>query len=140
MKDIKEIKKMLESARAAKAKYLEACGKVNELESILMSAKKPLNNRLEATESKENTTEKAYCKLADYTHERSEVFIEYLDTVAEVEKIIQIVPNSVQREVLRDKYIIGLSINQIADNMLYSVRHVKRLHIKALLYLSENVP
>ena len=83
--------------------------------------------------------ENAYCQLADYNTEADRLFREFTAARKRTEELISSVPDSVQREVLTRRYIIGQRWEEIAESMNYSVRHITRLHGIALKNMSLNV-
>ena len=63
----------------------------------------------------------------------------YLDTIKnaellrkDIENSINNVNDSILRELLIEKYILGKTLEQIAFNLNYSVRQIERLHKKAI--------
>lgn len=51
-----------------------------------------------------------------------------VEITEEIEAIIASVNNGVHRTLLERRYILGQSWEQIAENLGYSPRHIKRLH------------
>lgn len=49
-----------------------------------------------------------------------------------IEEAINLVDDSLLRELLTEKYILGKTLEQIAFNLNYSVRQIERLHKKAI--------
>ena len=84
--------------------------------------------------------ENAYCRLADYDDEADRLFREFIAARERTEELIASVPDSVQREVLTRRYIIGQQWEDIAESMSYSRRRVTQLHGIALKNISLNFP
>lgn len=62
----------------------------------------------------------------------SKKIYQYLELKTEARYIISKVPGAPEREVLILYYIIGLTHEEIADQLHYSLRHIERLHKKGL--------
>ncbi len=55
-----------------------------------------------------------------------------LEIRLQIEEKIKRVDDDLLSEVLRQKYVFGKTLEQIALTLNYSKRHIERLHIKAL--------
>lgn len=135
-----EIKAELNWARDAERAYRLARDKANAYGQLLMCGKSVRYENDGGThERKGNPEENAYCRLADYDDEADRLFREFIAARERAEKLIASVPDSVQREVLTRRYIIGQRWEDIAESMGYSRQHVTRLHGYALKKMCLNV-
>ena len=136
-----EIKAELNWARIAERAYRLARDKVNAYEQLLTCGKTARYDNDGGThERRGNPVENAYCRLADYDDEADRLFREFTAARERTEELIASVPDSVQREVLTRRYIIGQQWEDIAESMSYSRRRVTQLHGIALKNISLNFP
>ena len=89
--------------------------------------------------------------VIDYENKANELIDKLIWARIEIEKAIQLVPDSAQREVLERRYLLfqpwetyfdiktGDKIIGIDEAMHYSSRQIYRIHRKALLWVSVNV-
>ena len=89
--------------------------------------------------------------VIDYENKANELIDKLIRARIEIEKAIQLVPDSVQREVLERRYLLfqpwesyfdtrtGEKIVGIDESMHYSSRQIYRIHGKALIWMSVNV-
>ena len=59
--------------------------------------------------------------------------------IEDIDKIINSVPDEVQRSVLVRRHINNQTIEQVAAAMFYSDRHIKRLQREAVEWIAENI-
>lgn len=71
-------------------------------------------------------------KIVDMEQQRNRKITELLMLKHQIECAINAVQDIRYRTLLRDKYINGLTLEQIAANMDYCWRHIIRLHGRAL--------
>ena len=136
-----EIKAELNWARDAERAYRLARDKVNAYEQLLTCGKTVRYDNDGGThERRGNPVENAYCQLADYNTEADRLFREFTAARKRTEELISSVPDSVQREVLTRRYIIGQRWEEIAECMNYSRRRITQLHGIALKNISLNFP
>jgi len=57
---------------------------------------------------------------------------EYIFTLKKIKEEISLVEDSLLKEILTQKYLCGLTLSKISDNLGYSLRQTARLHKKAL--------
>lgn len=134
-----EIKAELNWARIAERAYRLARDKVNAYEQLLTCGKTARYDNDGGThERRGNPVENAYCQLADYNTEADRLFREFTAARKRTEELISSVPDSVQREVLTRRYIIGQRWEDIAVSMNYSLRRVYQLHGYALQNIALN--
>jgi hypothetical protein len=89
--------------------------------------------------------------VIDYENKANELIDKLIRARIEIEKAIQLVPDSAQREVLERRYLLfqpwetyfdiktGDKIIGIDEAMHYSSRQIYRIHRKALLWVPVNV-
>ena len=136
-----EIKAKLMRARVAERDYRLARDKANAYRQLIACGKAVRYGSDGSThERKGNTVENAYCCLADYSAEEERLLQKMNRARQRAEKIINSVPDHVQREVLTRRYIIGQRWEDIAECMNYSRRRVTQLHGIALKNISLNFP
>ena len=71
-------------------------------------------------------------RIIEIERQRNRKISELLILKVEIEGVIAKVDDIRLRSILRDKYINGLTLEQIAVNHNYSWRHLRRLHGEAL--------
>lgn len=130
---------MLNEAREAGNKYFKARDKHRRYESRLTSGKAVRYNSTGAEyERNRNPVEKSLCETADYDIEADKCKAELAGPYCAAGRLIYLVKDERQREVLNLHYLYCKSWGQIAAKMGISVRHVHRLHGKALVKISKN--
>lgn len=124
---ISEVKSVLKSYQIAK----EAA---DCLERELETGKSPQYKSDGAVhERNSNSVELAYCELADRKRKAERLKIK-------VERLIALVPDQRQKDILRLKYIKGMTWEQVAYVMNYSYRHTTRIHGYALATICKRCP
>ena len=78
-------------------------------------------------------------KIVDLSREVDEDIDRLQKIKREVEEVINSVPNAKQREVLRWRYLVGCTWEQIAVNMDITYQWVCKLHGRALKKISEKL-
>ncbi len=71
-------------------------------------------------------------KILDKEGQMQEQLNLYMAAYNKTEQLIGNISSEVLRAVLRNRYLLFLSYEEIAQNMHYSVRHIRRLHGKAI--------
>ena len=71
-------------------------------------------------------------KIVEYEQRADKLRAEYVQTFVEVDKTISAVTEETLHEVLERRYLLYQCWDQIAAEMHYSERHIKRLHGNAL--------
>ena len=71
-------------------------------------------------------------KIIDMEKERNKMIADLLCLKLKIERAISSVDKALYRTILRDKYINGLTLEQIAVNMNYCWRHIATMHGRAL--------
>lgn len=77
----------------------------------------------------------AVCKLIDLEKRITAEIDSYVDIREEAEQLISKLKSPVEQDVLRGYYLAGLTWEQVAENMNYDVRHIYRLHGRALRHI-----
>lgn len=135
-----EIKAELLKARDAERAYRLARDKYIAYQQLLIGGKSVHYDDTGGThENRGNSVERAYCCLADYADDADKLMQDMIAARQRAEVLIASVPDSVQREVLTRRYIIGQTWEDIAESMNYSRQHVARLHGYALQNMCLNV-
>ena len=57
---------------------------------------------------------------------------EYIFALKKVKEELSLIEEPLLREILTQKYLCGLTLSKVADNLGYSLRQTARLHKKAL--------
>lgn len=136
---ISEVKSALISARKSVRAYRTAKDKADEYEAALSFGKSVRYSSDGAVHERDgNPVELAYCRLADYAAERDRALSNMHISRTKAEKLIALVPDDMQREVLTRRYIIGQRWEDIAYVMNYSERRIYQLHRLALKNISLN--
>lgn len=136
---VQEVKAVLNDAREAGSKYFRARDKHRRYENRLTNGK---TVRYESTgaeyERNGNSVEGSLCETADYDIEADKCKAELSGPYCAAGRLIYLVKDERQREVLNLHYLYCKSWGQVAAKMGISVRHVHRLHGKALVKISKS--
>lgn len=137
---IPEIEQTLEEARSAVLKYKKLRDKASEYERRLIDGRSVrYDNNGSTHERNGNSTEYGLCTAADYRAEADRAAKAFLEPYyIEACRLIYLVHNDKQREVLNKYYLCGKNFGEIAYKIKISYRHVTRLHKAALKKISEN--
>lgn len=123
-----EVKKILRSVKETERNYRFEKNRMNAYKESLESGKCiRYNNDGSKTEKNGNPVEKALLLLAEYEEKTSTALNEMIETRCRVEKYINRLPRSSEREALTRHYVCGESLQQTADNMHYSRANIIRL-------------
>ena len=68
-----------------------------------------------------------------------ELQVRYYETYAEIEERIEMIQNSLHRQILTMRYLQGMNLLKIADKLGYSHLYVKNMHGQALREFSKLV-
>ncbi|MCM1579169.1 MAG: hypothetical protein NC078_10265 [Ruminococcus sp.] len=136
--NVREIKNILQCARRAEREYILARDRANAFGQLCRYKGASSVNDAGKLTVKENSVEKRLCVLADYEAEADELFRELVRQRKNVRKIIGSLTDSIQREVLIRRYILGEKWEEIAVIMNYSIRRVYQLHGEALKNLKKD--
>lgn len=103
------------------------CIRLRELASSISQVDSGLSGKF-----KENRLQEVIEQIDDLERQVRQDIVRMTDVRRQIETAIGMEKNHILREVLELKYIDGKTFDEIADEVHYDVRHVKRLHVKAL--------
>ena len=132
-----ELKVLLSRPAQIEQEYRLARGKADAYRQLLTGR----TVRYDITGSGEhrgNPFEKALCALADYETETDRLFAELVKARENTQRLIDSLPDTVQREVLTRRYIFRQKWEEIAVGMNFSARYIQQIHGAALKILSGN--
>ena len=134
-----EIKETLNNCRLLARAYHCAKAETGAYRTSLSSGK-PIRYRNDGGthERDGNPVERSLCKLADMGTDCEKLSRLWKRHRDKTKRLIALVRDDVQRDVLTMYYIQGMSWHEIARRKKISVRHVHRLHGYALLNISKN--
>lgn len=129
IRDEQTAKNFYEQLKELKTRINVAVMERWELESLKGSIYSPVYG----DQVKRYPNSAALVELVDgMIEEISKKICQYLRLRMEARYIISKLPGASEREVLILYYIIGLTHEEIADQLHYSLRHIERLHKKGL--------
>ena len=129
IRDEQTARKFFEQLKELKPRINVAVMERWELESLKGSIYSPVYG----DQVKRYPNSAALVELVDgMIEEISKKICQYLRLRMEARYIISKLPGASEREVLILYYIIGLTHEEIADQLHYSLRHIERLHKKGL--------
>lgn len=129
IRDEQTARKFFEQLKELKTRINVAVMERWELESLKGSIYSPVYG----DQVKRYPNSAALVELVDgMIEEISKKICQYLRLRMEARYIISKLPGASEREVLILYYIIGLTHEEIADQLHYSLRHIERLHKKGL--------
>ena len=82
----------------------------------------------------------AVCKLIDIEERITYEIDRYVDMREDAVRTIDMLPQGAERELLRYRYLCGLTWEKIAERMNYEVRQIYRLHGRALQHIEAYIP
>ena len=82
----------------------------------------------------------AVCKLIDLENRITYEIDRYVDMREDAVRTIDMLPQGAERELLRYRYLCGLTWEKIAERMNYEVRQIYRLHGRALQHIEAYIP
>lgn len=116
-----EVKNVLHSVKAAEQKYRFEKDRTDKYRLFLESGKCiRYDSDGSRTEKNGNSVEKALLLLAEYEEKTSAALNDMVETRRRVEKYINRLPISSEREALMRHYVSGETLQETADNMHYS--------------------
>ena len=89
--------------------------------------------------SKSNSTEKTLVKIVDFEKRINDEIDMLINKKIEIESNINCLESWKHREVLKRRYVMLMTWDEIAKSMNYSKQHVQRLHKSALQKMRLNV-
>lgn len=99
----------------------------------------------------DNSTDRAIVEVMDYQRRINAEICELVEKRIEIERVINSVPDDIQRDVLSRRYLLyqdweshynkytGEYIKGIAEELGYEVRQIYRFHGRALAYIQKNM-
>ena len=92
-----------------------------------------VNNSILNYEVTDQELEKEYFNLiTTFTEELNSRICKYETVQKSILSNIDKMPDDVEKECLKLRYIVGLKWDEIAGRMLFSVQHIHRIHNKAI--------
>ena len=102
----------------------------------LSAEKKILSNRSQMIQTERKAWEICSRSYFEYSGEYEDKLWEeneqLAETMADIEKAVERLPDGNGKQVLRLRYIVGRKWSDISEEMCYSEQHLHRIHQKAL--------
>ena len=106
---------------------------IQYLREKIMNVGSVVNDDMKVQTSKSyDTMGDTVASICDREKELKAKMDDYVKIERKVSEKIDEVKEQKYRDLLRYRYILGLTFDQIADRMGYSVRHITRIHEKAV--------
>lgn len=121
-----EVRATLENVRDTYRNYNLAREECARFRDMILGA--PAISDMPHSQSRTNSTENKLIRIATYDEQIEIYFKRFLAAKESAERMINILENSTEREVLIRRYIMIYSWEQIAEQMHYSFSHLRRLH------------
>lgn len=134
-----EIIKRLQSYKKLKAEHDGIVAQINELAEDRAQLRSPRLDGMPHGGSTSDPTAAAAERLIELTARYKASASDLCQRMCEIENAISIVPDSLQREMLRAHYLRGQSWDNIAKEKAYSVSQCKQLAGKGINYICESV-
>lgn len=132
-KEAKEVQTILWSFRAMRERTLMARQALEQVESTLTSVSIDYSkDRVTSSPVSPDRIGEYIDKLAEVRRKYVEQAIEYLDVAENVQRLIDGVKDPRYHELLCRRYLLNQRWERIAVDMNYDIRHVRRLHWRAL--------
>lgn len=129
----KEIKKTLQAARDAGLRYIDLRNRARDYEQRLLRGRIPRCDRDGCKyEPRGNAVERGLCTAADLASEADKAAKALSEPYIRASRLICLLDDDRLRAVLDSYYLHCRSWKRIADGLGVSVRHVHRLHGRAL--------
>ncbi len=90
-----------------------------------------LGDRVQTSRTSDRVA-KAVSAIADLIADIERSIEKRCAAMKEIEEVIDSLPDGLQQEVLRRRYLLGQSFDQIAEKLTYSRMQINRIHGKAL--------
>lgn len=137
---VKEIKQILGETRAAGLNYIRLRDKACEYERRLTDGKAVKYQNDGSTHERDgNSVERGLCVAADYSAEADRAKQALSEPYIKAGRLIYLVKDDKQRDVLNRRYLRCQSWGRIAREMNVSRRHIFRLHDNALEIILEKI-
>ncbi len=137
---VKEVKQALQEARTAGLKYKELRKKAREYEQRLSDGKAVrYENDGSKLERDGNSVERGLCAAADYSAEADRAAQEFHKSYIKAGRLIYLVKDDKQRDVLNRRYLLCQSWGRIAREMKISRQWAHKLHDFGLEQISAKI-
>ena len=134
---VQEVKEILCEARTAGFRYFKARDRYRDFERRLLNGKAVRYNSTGAEcEHNGNAVENAYCELSDREADAEKCREALSKPYCAAGRLIYLVENGRERQVLNMRYLYCKSWEQIAAELNVSVRYIHKLHGTALEKIS----
>ena len=128
-----DTKSYLKRAMLAQAEINYLREQIQYLREKIMNVGSVVNDDMKVQTSKSyDTMGDTVASICDREDELKEKMDAYAKIERKVSEKIDEVKEQKYRDLLRYRYILGLTYDQIADRMNYSPRHIARMHDKAV--------
>jgi len=128
-----DTKSYLKRAMLAQAEISYLREQIQYLREKIMNVGSVVNDDMKVQTSKSyDTMGDTVASICDREDELKEKMDAYAKIERKVSEKIDEVKEQKYRDLLRYRYILGLTYDQIADRMNYSTRHIARMHDKAV--------
>jgi hypothetical protein len=135
---VQEVKAVLNSVRIKYREYELAQEKALRFRSTLTGAAQVMTDIPQSTKN-ENSREKGYLKLVEYSEDAAYKFRNYLAARESAEKLISALNDHDEQEVLTRRYIMFEKWENIAGKMYISDRKVFYLRRNGMRKISESL-
>lgn len=135
---VQEVKTVLNSVRVKYREYELAQEKALRFRSTLTGAAQVMTDIPQSAKN-ENSREKGYLKLVEYSEDAAYKFRDYLATRESAEKLIGTLYDHDEQEVLTRRYIMFEKWENIAGKMYISDRKVFYLRRNGMRKISESL-
>ena len=122
----------LNQARRAEARLRALRERMERYQVLAVQATAAYGNGRGGGSQKSSRVEKYACRMADLAAELRERSEACAALIAEIEGVIDRVPDERYRDVLRYRYLNGWSHERIAREMHYTLHYVQQMHVRAL--------
>lgn len=137
---VQEVKAVLNSVRVKYREYELAQEKALRFRSTLTGAAQVMTDIPQSQSAKnENSREKGYLKLVEYSEDAAYKFRDYLTARESAEKLIGVLNDHDEQEVLTRRYIMFEKWENIAGKMYISDRKVFYLRRNGMRKISESL-
>ena len=125
-------KEYLSRAISLRTKIRSKIQQITELESLVTTLSATLNPIKVQTSKDEHKTENIVIKIAEYREELNNEVLIFFKVRDEIKESVDAVCNVDYKVLLELRYLVGMSWEDIAAEMNYSISYIFKLHSKAL--------
>lgn len=129
-------KEYLEQIRTINLKILAISEEIAEIRSVL-GVQAIRYDRIPGTTSNTDKTFTLICQLIDKQNELMQEYVYLSDKKQEIKGVLYRLSKQVYAEILYKKYFEFKKMPEIANEMYYSLDHIKKLHRDALAEVEE---